>query len=600
MPRESAIDPERYVSLGLTHVQYDAGDPAAKLLGLVTLSPIFLLCAYVTIILYRRELTFINALIGQLGCEGLNWFLKRLIRQPRPFPGMLGKGYGMPSSHSQFVGFFAAFFISHFLLHHPQKTKPATLINTMRRAEHVAVIIAIVLLSALTCYSRYHLAYHTPVQILVGLTIGVVVGGGYYYLTEIVSRQPLRLPAPLGSPTVWSMSSSPILSRPRSPVLSHGNAALGAPKDEGLRKRSNSASRARGAQLSRRKSSLSSMLPPIPDLHPAPPLRQMILDHPVAVAFRVRDSWTVWRDGGIEGEYGTWRREWESRREWSWDKSASKLSLTARMKSGLALKPPQKKKKKQLGAATEEEEADVHYQHMLHALRLANKCEPTQTAFCVGCIITAPSLRETLATGYSRELEGNTHAEQCALDKLQRELIFVAENEAEAAAEIAEELALDLYTTMEPCSERISGATPCVQRILEFNHQRRYAVWTVGADADAQRCSPQPQQSQQVRHPQRCSKFVRLHVARVFQGVSEPDDFVQECQGARMLREQGISVQTVRARKPLFRVQNDRQQGEESESEDWSWLEKECLRIAKYGHADQPQPQPGVKRLWML
>lgn len=84
MGTASSIDPERYAVLGLTHVQYDPADPWAKLFALVTLSPIFLLCSYVTIIFYRRELTFINALIGQLSCEGINWGLKRLIRQPRP------------------------------------------------------------------------------------------------------------------------------------------------------------------------------------------------------------------------------------------------------------------------------------------------------------------------------------------------------------------------------------------------------------------------------------------------------------------------------------------------------------------------------------
>lgn len=80
----SSIDPQRYAALGLTHVQYDPEDSFAKLLAIVTLSPIFLLCSYATIIIYRRELTFLNALIGQLGNEGLNWGLKRLIRQPRP------------------------------------------------------------------------------------------------------------------------------------------------------------------------------------------------------------------------------------------------------------------------------------------------------------------------------------------------------------------------------------------------------------------------------------------------------------------------------------------------------------------------------------
>lgn len=149
----SSLDPSRYVALGLTHVQYDAQDPLAKLLALVTLSPIFLLCSYVTIILYRRELTFLNALVGQLGCEGVNWGLKRLIRQPRPHSN-LGKGYGMPSSHSQFLGFFCAFFLAHFWLHHPKPANPPTLVNAMRRFEHLCAIVAIVTLTAMTCYSR--------------------------------------------------------------------------------------------------------------------------------------------------------------------------------------------------------------------------------------------------------------------------------------------------------------------------------------------------------------------------------------------------------------------------------------------------------------
>ena len=45
---------------------------------------------------------------GQMGCEALNWVLKRFIREDRPAQ-MLGKGYGMPSSHAQFVAFFAVY-----------------------------------------------------------------------------------------------------------------------------------------------------------------------------------------------------------------------------------------------------------------------------------------------------------------------------------------------------------------------------------------------------------------------------------------------------------------------------------------------------------
>jgi dolichyldiphosphatase len=53
---------------------------------------------------------------GQLACEAVNFVLKRLIKEERPrhhalhhvaAHGSVGKGYGMPSSHAQFVVFWA-------------------------------------------------------------------------------------------------------------------------------------------------------------------------------------------------------------------------------------------------------------------------------------------------------------------------------------------------------------------------------------------------------------------------------------------------------------------------------------------------------------
>jgi dolichyldiphosphatase len=60
---------------------------------------------------------------------------------------------------------------------------------------------------------------------------------------------------------------------------------------------------------------------------------------------------------------------------------------------------------------------------------------------------------------------------------------------------------------------------------------------------------------------------VSLRIRRVFQGVAEPDDFVQ-CQSQTILRDNDIQVFTVR------NPQNDGGQ-----------LEKDCLRIARKGHA---------------
>jgi len=142
------------------------------------------------------------------------------------------------------------------------------------------------------------------------------------------------------------------------------------------------------------------------------------------------------------------------------------------------------------------------------ALEEAKKCIPTSTAFCVGCVISDPVTLKVLATGYSRELPGNTHAEECALKKL-------------SESSSATLKGLHMYTTMEPCSERLSGNKPCTDRILE---------------ADGL-------------------------IGRVILGVQEPDDFVK-CVGAKKLRENGLVV-----------IHNDDAE-----------LEKECLEVAKRGH----------------
>ncbi|EDO18422.1 hypothetical protein Kpol_1032p14 [Vanderwaltozyma polyspora DSM 70294] len=92
--------------------------------------------------------------------------------------------------------------------------------------------------------------------------------------------------------------------------------------------------------------------------------------------------------------------------------------------------------------------------YMELALEEAKKCPPTKTAFSVGAILANGT--EVLSTGYSRELEGNTHAEQCALEKY-----FTKIGKREVP------LGSVLYTTMEPCSYRLSGNKPCLERILD-------------------------------------------------------------------------------------------------------------------------------------
>ncbi|KAL1747534.1 cytidine deaminase-like protein [Schizophyllum fasciatum] len=163
------------------------------------------------------------------------------------------------------------------------------------------------------------------------------------------------------------------------------------------------------------------------------------------------------------------------------------------------------------------------------ALAEAGRCEPTPTAFCVGCVLAyrdeTTNEPTVLTTGYSRELPGNTHAEANALTKLRglssMELASRLPSLDPSKASVDDILhRVDVYTTLEPCSVRTSGLAPC---------------------ADA---------------------LIAARVRRCFIGVGEPDDFVQ-CEGARKLKAAGVEVVWLKG------------------------MEDECLAAARRGHDEK-------------
>lgn len=92
------------------------------------------------------------------------------------------------------------------------------------------------------------------------------------------------------------------------------------------------------------------------------------------------------------------------------------------------------------------------HQMMKMACYLSWKCVPVDTAYCVGAVIVDRDRKEIRATGYSREIPGNTHAEEVCLSKLSLSDDFDG---------------LTLFTTMEPCIRRLSGKKSCIDRIIE-------------------------------------------------------------------------------------------------------------------------------------
>jgi pyrimidine deaminase RibD-like protein len=92
---------------------------------------------------------------------------------------------------------------------------------------------------------------------------------------------------------------------------------------------------------------------------------------------------------------------------------------------------------------------DVAFMHM--ALDEARKCDPSPTAYSVGCVISDPQGR--IVTGRSREEGPTCHAEEVALRRAISQRIDLS--------------ASTLYTTLEPCGHRASKPKPCATLIME-------------------------------------------------------------------------------------------------------------------------------------
>lgn len=128
-----------------------------------------------------------------------------------------------------------------------------------------------------------------------------------------------------------------------------------------------------------------------------------------------------------------------------------------------------------------------------------------------------------LSTGYTMELAGNTHAEQCCFANY-ASTHKVADDQVAEVLPVESGRKLIMYVTMEPCGKRLSGNAPCVQRITKTREGGREGVH------------------------------------KVFFGVKEPGTFVGESEGCKMLSAAGIEWEHVPG------------------------LEKEILTVAVAGH----------------
>ncbi|GBC00998.1 hypothetical protein RclHR1_04020024 [Rhizophagus clarus] len=174
---EETLSEQSLTSLSLTHVEFNPKDPLSYTYAYITLSPLIILISYVSIIVARRELMMINMFFGQLFCEMLNSGLKKWIKEKRP-NDKLGSGYGMPSSHAQFIAYFTIF-ASVYLYYK---------ITFRNNSWKFPIILGLILFSCLVSYSRIYLNYHTTKQVIIGNILGLTFAIFWYILLEKIIR----------------------------------------------------------------------------------------------------------------------------------------------------------------------------------------------------------------------------------------------------------------------------------------------------------------------------------------------------------------------------------------------------------------------------
>jgi dolichyldiphosphatase len=141
---------------------------------------------YATLIWSTREIEILMMFGGQMACEALNFALKRILKEERP-KQMHGKGYGMPSSHAQFVAFFSLSLTLFLLFRHvPKKPTPShTPLSMTARVGLSALALAN---AGLVSWSRIYLSYHTPKQVLVGVGAGIFSAISWFLLTAVIRQ----------------------------------------------------------------------------------------------------------------------------------------------------------------------------------------------------------------------------------------------------------------------------------------------------------------------------------------------------------------------------------------------------------------------------
>uniref|UniRef100_A0A2P2J5N4 Lipid phosphate phosphatase gammaic n=1 Tax=Rhizophora mucronata TaxID=61149 RepID=A0A2P2J5N4_RHIMU len=171
-----AIPPLKAVTL--THVRYQKGDRLGQFLAWVSLVPVFIsLGGFVSHFMFRRELQGMFFAIGLLISQFINELIKKSVQQARPETCALLEmcdSHGWPSSHSQYMFFFATYLTLLTI-----KGLGLSEIRNNWVANFLPWSLAV-----LTMYSRVYLGYHTVAQVFAGATLGILLGAAWFWVVN--------------------------------------------------------------------------------------------------------------------------------------------------------------------------------------------------------------------------------------------------------------------------------------------------------------------------------------------------------------------------------------------------------------------------------
>jgi len=175
--------------ISLMTVEYPSSDLIGKLCAWSGLIPQFLVVAFITLILFRRELHTIGYFLGILLNEIVNHLLKHTFRQSRPcrvWGGNLHEKFGMPSSHSQFMAFFATYitFFTYIRLRYPRSEKYNE--DVISGLVKNLLVLSSLTVTLFVAYGRVYLYYHTVDQVLAGLLVGCITGTIWFLIMHLL------------------------------------------------------------------------------------------------------------------------------------------------------------------------------------------------------------------------------------------------------------------------------------------------------------------------------------------------------------------------------------------------------------------------------